>query len=79
MEPRVKPLAYKVKAMSRESTAQKATHVLDTDLRNHWSTGTNTKEWILLELDVSQIPVYITCDFSLLLFWDLNFLFSLFQ
>nr|GLL40828.1 uncharacterized protein LOC109181898 isoform X3 [Ipomoea trifida] len=37
--------------MSRESPAQKASHVLDPDLRNHWSTGTNTKEWILLELD----------------------------
>lgn len=52
LEPRVKPLAYKVKAMSRESPAQKAAHLLDTDLRNHWSTATNTKEWILLELDV---------------------------
>ncbi|KAL6557435.1 hypothetical protein OROMI_017785 [Orobanche minor] len=50
-EPRVKPLAYKVKAVSRESPAQKAGHVLDSDLRNHWSTATNTKEWILLELD----------------------------
>ncbi|KAL0374097.1 UNVERIFIED_CONTAM: hypothetical protein Sradi_3325400 [Sesamum radiatum] len=62
LEPRVKPLAYKVKAMSRESPAQKAVHVLDTDLRNHWSTGTNTKEWILLELDepclLSHIRIY---------------------
>ncbi|KAH7571584.1 hypothetical protein JRO89_XS04G0085200 [Xanthoceras sorbifolium] len=38
--------------MSRESPSQKASHVLDTDLRTHWSAGTNTKEWILLELDV---------------------------
>lgn len=52
LEPRVKPLPFKVKGISRESPAQKASHVLDTDLRNHWSTGTNTKEWILLELDV---------------------------
>lgn len=52
LEPRVKPLGYKVKATSRESPAQKAVHVLDQDLRTHWSTGTNTKEWILLELDV---------------------------
>ncbi|KAK3015424.1 hypothetical protein RJ639_006542 [Escallonia herrerae] len=51
VEPRVKPLPYKVKATSRESPAQKASHLLDTDLRNHWSTATNTKEWILLELD----------------------------
>jgi len=53
LEPRVKPLPFKVKATSRESPSQKALHVLDTDLRTHWSTATNTKEWILLELDVS--------------------------
>ncbi|KAL1547472.1 hypothetical protein AAHA92_23948 [Salvia divinorum] len=62
LEPRVKPLVYKVKAMSRESPAQKAAHLLDTDLRNHWSTATNTKEWILLELDepclLSHIRIY---------------------
>lgn len=62
LEPRVKPLAFKVKGMSRESLSQKATHVLDTDLRTHWSTGTNTKEWILLELDepclLSHIRIY---------------------
>ncbi|KAA8520331.1 hypothetical protein F0562_014587 [Nyssa sinensis] len=62
LEPRVKPLPYKIKGMSRESPSQKASHVLDTDLRNHWSTGTNTKEWILLELDepclLSNIRIY---------------------
>ncbi|RVW23085.1 hypothetical protein CK203_099973 [Vitis vinifera] len=52
LEPRVKTLSYKIKASSRESPSQKAIHVLDTDLRTHWSTSTNTKEWILLELDV---------------------------
>ncbi|KAK9120349.1 hypothetical protein Syun_017966 [Stephania yunnanensis] len=58
-----KPLNFKIKGMSRESSpAQKALNVLDTDLRNHWSTGTNTKEWILLELDepclLSHIRIY---------------------
>ena len=52
LESRVKALPYKVKATSRESPSQKAGHVLDSDLRTHWSTATNTKEWILLELDV---------------------------
>jgi len=52
LEPRVKPLQFKVKAMSRESPSQKALNVLDSDLRSHWSTATNTKEWILLELNV---------------------------
>lgn len=55
-EARVKPLEYKVKAMSRESPSQKAGHVLDADLRSHWSTATNTKEWILLELNVPPLP-----------------------
>ncbi|OAY73554.1 hypothetical protein ACMD2_02487 [Ananas comosus] len=62
LEPRVRPLPYKVKATSRESPTQKASHVLDSDLRTHWSTATNTKEWILLELDeaclLSQIRIY---------------------
>ncbi|XP_022718696.1 uncharacterized protein LOC111276964 isoform X3 [Durio zibethinus] len=62
LEPRVKPLSYKVKATSRESPSHKASHVLDTDLRTHWSTATNTKEWILLELDepclLSHIQIY---------------------
>ncbi|THU66432.1 hypothetical protein C4D60_Mb05t14070 [Musa balbisiana] len=52
LEPRTKALAYKIKATSRESPAQKAANVFDPDLRTHWSTGTNTKEWILLELDL---------------------------
>ncbi|XP_042502913.1 uncharacterized protein LOC122080099 isoform X2 [Macadamia integrifolia] len=62
LEPRVKPLPYKIKGMSRESPSQKAVHILDPDLRSHWSAGTNTKEWILLELDepclLSQIRIY---------------------
>lgn len=60
LEPRVKPLTYKVKAISRESPSQKASHVLDIDLRNHWSTATNTKEWILLELDVILFSISTT-------------------
>ena len=56
LDGRVKPLAYKVKAMSRESPSQKASLVLDADLRTHWSTATNTKEWILLELIVILPP-----------------------
>lgn len=52
LEPGLKYLPFKVKAMSRESPSQKATHVVDSDLRSHWSTATNAKEWILLELHV---------------------------
>lgn len=73
LEPRVKPLSYKVKGMSRESLSQKASHVLDTDLRSHWSTGTNTKEWILLELDVSFSVFFFFSLFSYAL-WLVLFL-----
>lgn len=59
LEPRVKPLPYKIKGMSRESPSQKALHVLDSDLRTHWSTGTNNKEWILLELEV-RFPIRVS-------------------
>ncbi|KAM0832697.1 hypothetical protein ACQ4PT_064731 [Festuca glaucescens] len=56
------PLGFRVKACSRESAGQKAASVLEADLRSHWSTATNTKEWILLELNepclVSHIRVY---------------------
>ncbi|KAH6820390.1 hypothetical protein C2S53_015870 [Perilla frutescens var. hirtella] len=72
LEPRVKPLGYKVKAMSRESPAQKAAHLLDTDLRNHWSTGTNTKEWILLELDEPCLLSHIRIYNKSVLEWEIS-------
>lgn len=71
LEPRVKPLSYKVKAVSRESPAQKATHLLDTDLRNHWSTGTNTKEWLLLELDEPCLLSHIRIHNKSVLEWEI--------
>ncbi|KAL6515007.1 hypothetical protein OROGR_020586 [Orobanche gracilis] len=71
-EPRVKPLAYKVKAVSRESPAQKAVHVLDSDLRNHWSTATNTKEWILLELDEPCLLSHIRIYNKSVLEWEIS-------
>ncbi|KAL3815181.1 hypothetical protein ACJIZ3_016449 [Penstemon smallii] len=72
LEPRVKPLGYKVKAMSRESPAQKAVHLLDTDLRNHWSTATNTKEWILLELDEPSLLSHIRIYNKSVLEWEIS-------
>ncbi|XP_042047213.1 uncharacterized protein LOC121793071 isoform X2 [Salvia splendens] len=72
LEPRVKPLVYKVKAMSRESSAQKAAHLLDTDLRNHWSTATNTKEWILLELDEPCLLSHIRIYNKSVLEWEIS-------
>ncbi|XP_031114054.1 uncharacterized protein LOC116017589 isoform X1 [Ipomoea triloba] len=72
LEPRVKPLPFKVKAMSRESPAQKASHVLDPDLRNHWSTGTNTKEWILLELDEPCLLSHIRIYNKSVLEWEIS-------
>ncbi|XP_019701444.1 uncharacterized protein [Elaeis guineensis] len=72
LEPRVKPLAFKVKAMSRESPAQKAAHVLDPDLRTHWSTATNTKEWILLELDEACLLSHIRIYNKSVLEWEIT-------
>ncbi|XP_006359177.1 uncharacterized protein [Solanum tuberosum] len=72
LEPRVKPLAFKVKGMSRESPLQKASHVLDSDLRNHWSTGTNTKEWILLELDEPCLLSHIRIYNKSVLEWEIS-------
>ncbi|XP_055817723.1 uncharacterized protein LOC129886866 isoform X2 [Solanum dulcamara] len=72
LEPRVKPLPFKVKAMSRESPLQKASHVLDSDLRNHWSTGTNTKEWILLELDEPCLLSHIRIYNKSVLEWEIS-------
>ncbi|XP_057969219.1 uncharacterized protein LOC131158392 [Malania oleifera] len=72
LEPRLKSLAYKVKGMSRESPSQKATHVLDSDLRSHWSTGTNTKEWILLELDEPGLLSHIRIYNKSVLEWEIS-------
>ncbi|KAI3695201.1 hypothetical protein L1987_78191 [Smallanthus sonchifolius] len=72
LEPRVKPLTYKVKAISRESPSQKASHVLDIDLRNHWSTATNTKEWILLELDEPCLLSHIRIYNKSVLEWEIS-------
>nr|GMD71692.1 uncharacterized protein LOC109181898 isoform X3 [Ipomoea batatas] len=58
--------------MSRESPAQKASHVLDPDLRNHWSTGTNTKEWILLELDEPCLLSHIRIYNKSVLEWEIS-------
>uniref|UniRef100_A0A3Q7F241 DNA-repair protein Xrcc1 N-terminal domain-containing protein n=1 Tax=Solanum lycopersicum TaxID=4081 RepID=A0A3Q7F241_SOLLC len=72
LEPRVKSLPFKVKGMSRESPLQKASHVLDSDLRNHWSTGTNTKEWILLELDEPCLLSHIRIYNKSVLEWEIS-------
>lgn len=71
-EARVKPLEYKVKAMSRESPSQKAGHVLDADLRSHWSTATNTKEWILLELNEPCLLSHIRIYNKSVLEWEIS-------
>ncbi|URE08031.1 hypothetical protein MUK42_34778 [Musa troglodytarum] len=72
LEPRTKALAYKIKATSRESPAQKAANVFDPDLRTHWSTGTNTKEWILLELDEPCLLSHIRIYNKSVLEWEIS-------
>ncbi|XP_059277987.1 uncharacterized protein LOC132032392 isoform X3 [Lycium ferocissimum] len=58
--------------MSRELPSQKAFHLLDPDLRNHWSTGTNTKEWILLELDEPCLLSHIRIYNKSVLEWEIS-------
>lgn len=72
LEPRVKSLGYKVKGMSRESPSQKGIHVLDNDLRTHWSTATNTKEWILLELDEPCLLSHVRIYNKSVLEWEIS-------
>ncbi|KAJ8565703.1 hypothetical protein K7X08_008279 [Anisodus acutangulus] len=57
---------------SESPPSQKASHVLDPDLRNHWSTGTNTKEWILLELDEPCLLSHIRIYNKSLLEWEIS-------
>ncbi|KAL8155208.1 hypothetical protein AgCh_000550 [Apium graveolens] len=72
LEARVKSLGYKVKGMSRESPSQKGIHVLDNDLRTHWSTATNTKEWILLQLDEPCLLSHIRIYNKSVLEWEIS-------
>lgn len=71
LDARVKPLPYKIRGMSRESPTQKAVHVLDSDLRTHWSTATNTKEWILLELEEACLLSHIRIHNKSVLEWEI--------
>jgi hypothetical protein len=65
-------LSFRVKASSRESASQKASNVLEGDLRSHWSTGTNTKEWILLELQEPSLLSHIRIYNKSVLEWELT-------
>ncbi|KAI7729642.1 hypothetical protein M8C21_032464, partial [Ambrosia artemisiifolia] len=69
---RVKALSYKVKGISRESPSQKGSNVVETDLRNHWSTATNTKEWILLQLDEPCLLSHIRIYNKSVLEWEIS-------
>lgn len=71
-EGRVKSLGYKVRAASKESQAQRASQILDSDLRTHWSTGTNAKEWILLELEESCLLSHIRIHNKSVLEWEIS-------
>ena len=45
-----KIIDFKVKSVSKENAGSKAINLCEPDLRSVWSTNTNAKEWILLEL-----------------------------
>ncbi|KAJ1296047.1 hypothetical protein BS78_01G269200 [Paspalum vaginatum] len=65
-------LGFRVKASSRESPSQKAGSVLEADLRSHWSTATNTKEWILLELQEPCLLSHVRIYNKSVLEWELT-------
>ncbi|KAL6905413.1 hypothetical protein ACP4OV_003014 [Aristida adscensionis] len=65
-------LGYRVKASSRESPSQKAANVLEPDLRSHWSTATNNKEWILLELQEPCLLSHVRIYNKSVLEWELT-------
>ncbi|GJN20249.1 hypothetical protein PR202_gb07602 [Eleusine coracana subsp. coracana] len=65
-------LSFRVKASSRESASQKASNVVEPDLRSHWSTGTNTKEWILLELQEPCLLSHVRIYNKSVLEWELT-------
>ncbi|KAG0598738.1 hypothetical protein M758_12G097000 [Ceratodon purpureus] len=71
-EGRLRSLSYKVRAASKESQSQRASQVLDSDLRTHWSTGTNAKEWILLELEESCLLSHIRIHNKSVLEWEIS-------
>ncbi|XP_024538998.1 uncharacterized protein LOC9657804 isoform X1 [Selaginella moellendorffii] len=71
LDPRLKALPFKVRASSRESASQKAAYVLDPDLRTHWSTGTNAKEWIILELEEACLLSHIRAHNKSVLEWEI--------
>ncbi|CAM6088777.1 unnamed protein product [Calypogeia fissa] len=72
VEGRVQSLPYKVRSVSRESAAQKAVQVLDPDLRTHWSTSTNAKEWLVLELEESCLLSHIRIHNKSVLEWEIS-------
>ncbi|XP_039832915.1 uncharacterized protein LOC120693528 isoform X2 [Panicum virgatum] len=65
-------LGFRVKASSRESPSQKAGNLLEADLRSHWSTATNTKEWILLELQEPCLLSHVRIYNKSVLEWELT-------
>jgi hypothetical protein len=49
-DPRTKSLHYKIKAVSKENAGSKANNLSDLDMKTFWSTNTNAKEWLIVEL-----------------------------
>jgi hypothetical protein len=52
-DPKIKNISFKIKGVSKETAGSKATNLCENDMRNNWSTNTNAKEWVLLELYVA--------------------------
>ncbi|KAH7442925.1 hypothetical protein KP509_02G008200 [Ceratopteris richardii] len=72
LDPKHKVLPFKVRAASKEAQPHKAAHVLDPDPKNHWSTSTNAKEWLLLELEEPCLLQQIRIHNKSVLEWEIS-------
>ncbi|KAI5080032.1 hypothetical protein GOP47_0005511 [Adiantum capillus-veneris] len=72
LDPRHRILPFKVRAASKEVQPHKAANVLDPDPKNHWSTSTNVKEWLLLELEEPCLLQQIRIHNKSVLEWEIS-------
>eukprot|EP00959_Pyramimonas_sp_CCMP1952_P151248 3164850-Pyramimonas_sp.AAC.1 len=68
---KVHSIGFKIRSVSKEGPGYKAAHLADPDLRNCWSTGTNGKEWVVLELDAPCLVSHIKLHNKSVFEWEI--------
>eukprot|EP00854_Cymbomonas_tetramitiformis_P015742 gene15742-18666_t len=69
---KTKSLGFKVRAVSKEGPGYKAANLTDPDLRTCWSSGTNNKEWVVLELEESSLLSHIRIHNKSVSEWEIS-------